>query len=56
LTDTRNLEMSDNDWVFWLNLMNIALGVFVLVPFLVIVFGVLWELMLKLTKAHDRTA
>jgi len=44
--------MSNYDWVFWLNAMNIALGVIVVLAVLVIAVGVIWELVLKLRNSH----
>jgi hypothetical protein len=36
--------MSNYDWVFWLNVTNMALGVVVLLAVLVVAFGLVWEL------------
>lgn len=44
--------MSNYDWVFWLNVTNIALGVIVVLAVLVIVYGVVWELMIRQRKRH----
>ena len=52
MADARILQMSNYDWVFWLNAMNIALGVVVLLAVLVTAFGVVWELVLKRRNPH----
>lgn len=44
--------MSNDDWIFGLNAMNIALGVAVLFPVLVIMFGIVWELVGKHRNPH----
>ena len=45
--------MSHYDWVFWLNLTNIGLGVVVLLAVLLVAYGVVWELVLKYRKSHN---
>jgi hypothetical protein len=48
--------MSNYDWVFWLNLTNIALGVIVVLAVLVVACGLVWELVIRHRKrrsAHD---
>ena len=35
--------MSDYDWVFWLNVANIALSVVVVLAVLVVAYGLAWE-------------
>ena len=40
----RGLTMSHYDWVFGLNVMNIALGMVVVVPLLLLAYGVVSEL------------
>lgn len=48
--------MSNYDWVFWLNLTNIALGVVVVLAVLVVAYGVVWELVIRHRKhsgLHD---
>ena len=42
--------MSNYDWVFWLNLTNIALGVVVVLAVLTVGYGVIWELVLRHRK------
>ena len=42
--------MSNYDWVFWLNLTNIALGVIVVLAVLLVAYGVVWELVLRHKK------
>lgn len=42
--------MSHYDWVFWLNLTNIALGVVVVLALLLVAYGVIWELMIRRKK------
>jgi hypothetical protein len=49
----RILQMSHYDWVFWLNLTNIGLGVVVFLAVLVVAYGVVWELVLKYKKARS---
>ena len=44
--------MSNYDWVFWLNVTNIALGVIVVLAVLLVAYGVVWELMIR-HKKHD---
>ena len=44
--------MSHYDWVFWLNLTNIALGVIVVLALLLVAYGVIWELVIR-HKKHD---
>ena len=44
--------MSNNDWVFWLNVMNVALGVIVLLAVLLLAYGVVWELAVRQKKRH----
>lgn len=42
--------MSNYDWVFWLNLTNIALGVIVVLAVLLVAYGVVWELVIRHRK------
>lgn len=44
--------MSNYDWVFWLNLTNIALGVIVVLAVLVVGYGLVWELVIRHRKGH----
>jgi len=44
--------MSNYDWVFWLNVTNIALGVIVVLALLLVAYGVVWELVIR-HKKHD---
>jgi hypothetical protein len=44
--------MSNYDWVFWLNVTNIALGVIVVVALLLVAYGVIWELVIRHKKHH----
>lgn len=44
--------MPNEDWVFWLNLTNIALGVVVLLAVLVVAYGLVWEFMIRRKKPH----
>jgi hypothetical protein len=49
--------MSNYDWVFWLNLTNIALGVVVVIAMAVVAYGIVWELWArhrKTSSAVDR--
>ncbi len=43
--------MSNYDWVFWLNVTNIALGVIVVLAVLLVAYGVVWELVAR-RKQH----
>jgi hypothetical protein len=42
--------MSNYDWVFWLNLTNIALGVIVVLAMLLVAYGVVWEVVIRHKK------
>jgi O-antigen/teichoic acid export membrane protein len=42
--------MPNDDWVFWLNLTNIALGVVVLLAVLVVAYGLVWEFLSRYKK------
>jgi hypothetical protein len=42
--------MSHYDWVFWLNVTNIALGVIVVLALLLVAYGVIWELVIRHKK------
>ena len=42
--------MPNDDWVFWLNLTNIALGIVVVLAVLVTAYGLAWELVSKRKK------
>jgi hypothetical protein len=39
--------MSNYDWVFWLNVTNIALGVLVILAVALLAYGVVWELIAR---------
>jgi len=39
--------MSNYDWVFWLNVTNIALGIVVVLAVLLMAYGVVWELVIR---------
>ena len=45
--------MSDYDWVFGLNTMNIALGIVVVVPVLFVAYGMVSELAIRLKKRRS---
>ena len=45
--------MPKDDWVFWLNLTNIALGLVVVVAVLVTAYGLVWEIMSRLKKRES---
>jgi len=47
--------MSNYDWVFWLNVTNIALGVVVVLAVLLVAYGIIWELAIRHKKhgLHD---
>jgi hypothetical protein len=44
--------MSNYDWVFWLNVTNIALGVIVVLAVLLVAYGVIWELVIRHKKQN----
>jgi hypothetical protein len=48
--DGRNPEMPKDDWVFWLNLTNIALGVVVLLSVLLVAYALVWEFVNRYKK------
>jgi hypothetical protein len=51
--------MGDYDWVLWLNITNIALGVIVVLALLLVAYGVIWELVIRHKKQgglHDLDA
>ncbi|HKN23741.1 MAG TPA: hypothetical protein VJX72_02760 [Candidatus Acidoferrum sp.] len=48
--------MSNYDWVFWLNITNIALGVIVVLAVLLVAYGVVWELANRHKKHADVNA
>jgi hypothetical protein len=43
--------MSHYDWVFWLNLTNIALGVIVVLALLLVAYGIVWEVVSRHKRA-----
>jgi hypothetical protein len=45
--------MPNGNWVFWLNVTNIALGVCVLLAAAVVAYGVVWELVIRRQKARS---
>lgn len=45
--------MANDNWVFWLNVTNIALGVCVLAAAAVVTYGVVWELVIKRRRARS---
>lgn len=45
--------MPNEDWVFWLNLTNIALGVVVLLAVLVVAYGLAWEFVSRRKKPSE---
>ncbi len=48
--------MPNDDWVFWLNLTNIALGLVVVLAVLVTAYGLVWELVSRLKKHQSLTS
>ncbi len=48
--------MSNYDWVFWLNLTNIALGVVVVLAVLIVAYGLVSELVLRHRKSRGAAA
>jgi hypothetical protein len=51
--DGRTPEMPKSDWVFWLNVTNIALGVVVILAVLLVVSTVILEVVIKRKKSND---
>ena len=45
--------MPKYDWVFWLNVTNIALGAVVILAVLLVVSAVFWEIMIRRKKSND---
>jgi hypothetical protein len=45
--------MPNENWVFWLNVTNIALGVCVLLAAAVVAYGVVWELVIRRKRARS---
>jgi len=45
--------MPKDDWVFWLNLTNIALGVVVVLAVLVVAYALVWELASRHKKPRN---
>jgi len=45
--------MPKYDWVFWLNVTNIALGVVVILAVLLVVSAVVWEIAIRQKKSGD---
>jgi hypothetical protein len=45
--------MPNDDWVFWLNFTNIALGVVVLLAVLVVAYGLVWEFVSRHKKPRS---
>jgi hypothetical protein len=43
--------MVKDDWVFWLNITNIALGVIVAMAVLMVAYAVVWELVSRRRKS-----
>lgn len=48
--------MPNDDWVFWLNLTNIALGLVVVLAVLVTAYGLVWEVVSRLKKHRSVTS
>jgi hypothetical protein len=42
--------MSDYDWVFWLNVTNIALRVVLVLAVMVVAYGLAWELVIRIRR------
>ena len=45
--------MPKDDWVFWLNVTNIALGVVVVLAVLIVAYALVWELAIRRKKPHS---
>ena len=45
--------MPKSDWVYWLNVTNIALGAVVILAVLLVVSAVIWEVVIKRKKSND---
>ena len=48
--------MPNENWVFWLNITNLVLGVVVILAALAVGYGLVWEFVLRHKKAHCATA
>jgi hypothetical protein len=48
--------MPNDDWVFWLNVTNIALGLVVVLAVLVTAYGLVWELVSRHKKPTGQAA
>jgi hypothetical protein len=48
--DGRTPEMPKDDWVFWLNMTNIALGAVVILAVMIVAYAVVWELVSRHKK------
>jgi hypothetical protein len=45
--------MPKSDWVFWLNVTNIALGAVVILAVILVVSAVVWEIVIRRKKSND---
>jgi hypothetical protein len=45
--------MPKDDWVFWLNVTNIALGVIVFMAVLLVAYALVWELVSRSKRSRD---
>lgn len=45
--------MPKDDWVFWLNVTNIALGIVVLLAVLIVAYALVWEFLSRYKKSHN---
>ena len=48
--------MPKSDWVYWLNVTNIALGAVVILAVLLVVSAVVWETVIRRKKSGDLTS
>ncbi|HVM75415.1 MAG TPA: hypothetical protein VMT75_07210 [Candidatus Saccharimonadales bacterium] len=48
--------MPNENWVFWLNITNVVLGVVVILAALAVGYGLVWEFVLRHKKAHHAAA
>jgi hypothetical protein len=48
--------MPNENWVFWLNITNLVLGIVVILAAVAVGYGLVWEFVLRHKKAHRAAA
>jgi len=48
--------MPNENWVFWLNITNLVLGIVVILAAAAVGYGLVWEFVLRHKKAHRAAA